>query len=129
SAGRVQSVAVRLVVERERTIEAFVPEEFWTLDALLATRERPPAEFVARLKRLDAAGDKELDPVRLPAERAKAIAAELEARDLGGRVAAVKQSERRRSPPPPFITSTLQQAASGRLGMNPKRTMKTAQAL
>lgn len=129
SAGRVQSVAVRLVVERERTIEAFVPEEFWTLDALLATRERPPAEFVARLKRLDAAGDKELDPVRLPAERAKAIAAELEAPDLEWRVASVKQSERRRSPPPPFITSTLQQAASGRLGMNPKRTMKTAQAL
>ncbi|HBY99503.1 MAG TPA: type I DNA topoisomerase, partial [Chloroflexi bacterium] len=129
SAGRVQSVALRLVVERERAIEAFVPEEFWTLDALLATRDRPPAEFRARLHRLSAPGDKGLDPVRLPGERAKAIAAELDRPDTDWRVLSVKQSERRRRPPPPFITSTLQQSASGRLGMNPKRTMKVAQDL
>lgn len=129
SAGRVQSVALRLVVERERAIESFVPEEYWTLDALLATRERPPGQFLARLHRLSAASDKELDPRRLPGERARAIAAELEVPGTEWRVLTIKQSERRRSPPPPFITSTMQQAASSRLGMNPKRTMKVAQDL
>ena len=120
SAGRVQSVAVRLVVEREREIGAFVPTEWWSLDAELAARV--PPEFRARLARID--GEK----AELKDEaKTRELLAELEgARYL---VASVEQRERRRNPPPPFTTAKLQQEAANRLGFSPKKTMTLAQRL
>ncbi len=126
SAGRVQSVAVRLIVEREREIESFVPEEYWTIDAELArTAERDlPARqsFVARLLRVN---DK---PIELPTQEAVApILADLEQANYV--VESVKRGQRKRAAPPPFTTSTLQQEASRRLGFTARRTMQVAQAL
>jgi DNA topoisomerase-1 len=120
SAGRVQSVAVRLVVEREREIEAFKPEEYWSLDADLAARL--PPEFRAKLAKVD--GKKaELKE----GETTKALAAELEqARFV---VETVDKKERRRNPPPPFTTAKLQQEAANRLGFTAKKTMTLAQRL
>ncbi len=124
SAGRVQSVAVRLVVEREREIERFVPEEFWSIEAELAKREerRPPRSFLARLWRIRG---KEVD-LKNEAQ-AHAVVADLEGAVYA--VAAVKRGERRRNPAAPFTTSTLQQEASRRLRMAPRRTMAVAQQL
>jgi DNA topoisomerase-1 len=120
SAGRVQSVAVRLVVEREQEIKAFVPEEYWTLDAELAGR-LPPA-FVARLFRLD--GNK----VELKDEAsAKAVKEEVEKASFV--VSKVDRRERRRNAPAPFITSKLQQEAANRLYFSAKKTMTLAQRL
>jgi DNA topoisomerase I len=120
SAGRVQSVAVRLVVEREREIDAFVAREYWTLRALLATERGD--EFEAELVRIDGAalevGDGET------AERhAEAL------RGLRPRVTAISTKTQKRSPAPPFTTSTLQQEASRKLSFSPKRTMSVAQRL
>lgn len=116
SAGRVQSVAVRLICEREEEIRNFVPEEYWTLTATL----RPPGgeEFQAKLLKKDRIPDRE------------AMDAILQA--LAGvtyRVKEVTQKEKRRQPPPPFITSTLQQEAARRLNFTAKRTMAVAQQL
>jgi DNA topoisomerase-1 len=120
SAGRVQSVAVRLVVEREREIQAFRPEEYWTVDAQLAA-ELPP-EFRARLVKLG--GHKaELED----GETTRAVVEEL-ARERFT-VAAVERKERRRNPPPPFTTAKLQQEAANRLGFTAKKTMTLAQRL
>jgi DNA topoisomerase-1 len=120
SAGRVQSVAVRLVVEREREISAFTAREYWTLEALLATMAG--ATFAAEVVRIDGAaldvGDGET------ADHHAAALRELEARVT--KIATRKQS---RSPAPPFTTSTLQQEASRTLGFSPKRTMSVAQRL
>ncbi len=129
SAGRVQSVAVRLVAEREAEIEQFVAEQFWTLDALFARQAPPRERFGAQLAVLLAAADKELDPKRLPTERVHAIAAELLRPPIQWRVLAVEQKEQRRAPAPPFITSTLQQKASSSLKLSPKRAMQVAQGL
>ena len=120
SAGRVQSVAARLVVDRENEIRAFVPEEYWTVDVTLERMGRP-GSFVARFY-----GD--------PRKRELSSAAEVEdvLKSLDGRhfcVESVKQTQKKRSPAPPFITSTLQQEASRKLGMTPKRTMALAQQL
>ena len=125
SAGRVQSVAVRLVVEREREIEAFVPVEYWSITAELAkrnggARERDP--FLAKL--VEIRGEK-ADLKEKPA--ARAIVDELEGASYV--VGKVRKSKRRRRPPAPFITSTLQQEASRRLGFTAKRTMAVAQQL
>ena len=122
SAGRVQSVAVRLVVERERQILAFKPQEYWNLDADFATHS-PTAEFTARLSRLD--GKK---PEIGTAEQAAGLAAELETK-AKFKVAATGKKPAKKSPAPPFITSTLQQAASGSLGFSTNRTMQVAQQL
>jgi DNA topoisomerase I len=120
SAGRVQSVAVRLIVEREREIRAFVPEEYWSLDALL--RAKLPPDFQARLFRLD--GEKiELKQ----GEQTQALAKELESATW--QVAKVDRRERRRNAPAPFITSKLQQEAANRLGFTAKKTMTLAQRL
>jgi DNA topoisomerase-1 len=120
SAGRVQSVAVRLVVEREREINAFTAREYWTLSALLATRAGE--RFAAELVRIDGepldVGDE------ATASRHAAALGELEPRVT--KVGTRKQS---RSPAPPFTTSTLQQEASRKLGFSPKRTMSVAQRL
>jgi DNA topoisomerase-1 len=120
SAGRVQSVAVRLVVEREREITAFTAREYWTIQAILETAagEKFPAEVV----RIDGAaldvGDQET------AERHRAA---IEA--LHPSVTKVGTRTQKRSPAPPFTTSTLQQEASRRLSFSPRRTMSIAQRL
>ncbi|HEX5147657.1 MAG TPA: type I DNA topoisomerase, partial [Candidatus Limnocylindrales bacterium] len=120
SAGRVQSVAVRLVVEREREIGAFTAREYWTIEAILATPagERFPAEVV----RIDGAALEVVDATA--AERHAAAI-----RELYPRVTKVGTRTQKRSPAPPFTTSTLQQEASRRLGYSPKRTMSIAQRL
>src|SRR5262249_9013686 len=120
SAGRVQSVAVRLIVDREREIEAFRPEEYWSLHARL--RGQGPPDFAATLKEMD--GEK----AALPDEATtRGVMARLD----GARyvVRTVTQGERRRFPPAPFITSTLQQEAGRKLGFTAKKTMAVAQQL
>ena len=119
SAGRVQSVATRMVVDREQEIRDFVPEEYWLLDAVLKAGE---GQFTARYYGT-AEGKAELHS---EAETDAVIAA------VTGKpftVQSVKRGKKQRSPSPPFITSTLQQEASRRLGMTPRRTMSIAQQL
>ena len=131
SAGRVQSVAVRLVVDREREIQAFSPVEYWTVEADLAKipsagRERPPADVFRAV--LYSVGGKKLGKFGLKTEAAaQAIVDDLQ----GAAYSVLKLTKKqvRRWPVPPFITSTLQQAASRTLGMAPGRTMRIAQQL
>jgi len=120
SAGRVQSVAVRLVCEREAEIAAFVPEEYWSVEADCKAENPPP--FVAKVSRLD--GEK----AQLKNEDdAKVVVTELEAGPAT--VAKVEKKQRRRRPLAPFITSKLQQDASRKLRFTAKRTMALAQRL
>jgi len=120
SAGRVQSVAVRLVVEREREIEAFKPVEYWSLDADLAATL--PPEFTAKLSKVDGQKAELKD-----GETTRAVQADVEkARFV---VETVDRKERRRNPPPPFTTAKLQQEAANRLGFTAKKTMTLAQRL
>src|SRR5437667_349111 len=120
SAGRVQSVAVRLIVDREGEIQAFVPVEYWSLHARLAAKL--PPEFVATLKEVD--GEK----VSLAdGDATRALMAALQ--DARFIVKSVTRGERRRNPVPPFITSTLQQEAARKLGFTAKKTMAVAQQL
>ncbi len=113
SAGRVQSVAVRLVVEREREIEAFVPQEFWDIEVVLSAQKK-----VLRVKLI---GD-----IKNQAEAEK-IEKELVGSEF--MVHSIEKKDFRRTPPAPFTTSTLQQAAANRLGWSAKRTMQIAQEL
>ncbi len=125
SAGRVQSVAVRIIAEREREIRAFTPEEYWTVEARLEGAEPPP--FAARLAEID--GQK-LDHRQLRLDTKARVDEVL--RGLEGAswtVTKVERKERRRHPTPPFITSRLQQEASRKLGFQPSRTMRIAQRL
>jgi len=122
SAGRVQSVALRLVVEREREIQAFAPQEYWSLEAELAKRQPPSQSFVARLHRLH--GRK---PDLKNSDDAAAVVNAL--RTAIWIVSRVKKGTHRRRPSPPFTTSTLQQEASRRLGFTARRTMAVAQQL
>ncbi len=131
SAGRVQSVAVRLVVEREREIEAFVPQEYWTVEADLARalREgearRPEEIFRATLYKVRG---KRLGKFGLKTEQdAQAIVQDLEG--AAYHVLKVSRRQAQKRPRPPFITSTLQQDASRNLGFAPRRTMRVAQQL
>ena len=121
SAGRVQSVAARMVVDREEEIRAFKSEEYWLLDAFL---KRPAEEgsFRARFygkggKKQELHSEEDVNSVRLAVEKAPFV------------VSSVKKSDKTRKPAPPFITSTLQQEASRRLNMTPRRTMVIAQQL
>ena len=121
SAGRVQSVATRMVVDRENEIRAFVPEEFWQLDVTLE-RTKDEGSFRARYygkdgKKTELHSEAEVD----------AVVADVEGKPFT--VQSVKRGETPRTPSPPFITSTLQQEASRRLGMTPARTMSIAQQL
>ncbi|HEU4381919.1 MAG TPA: type I DNA topoisomerase [Anaeromyxobacteraceae bacterium] len=120
SAGRVQSVAVRLVVEREREIEAFKPEEYWSLEAELAAPQ--PPEFRARLVKLSGQKAEVKD-----GETSARLVEELQTAAFT--VTAVERKERRRNPPPPFTTAKLQQEAANRLGFTAKKTMTLAQRL
>jgi DNA topoisomerase-1 len=123
SAGRVQSVALRLVCEREKEILAFNEQEYWTIGARLGISAGQ--EFKAGLV---AVGDKKLGKFDIPGEE---IAAALKVALQSGRyqVAKVTKTEKKRNPSPPFTTSTLQQEASRKLGFGAKKTMSTAQKL
>lgn len=122
SAGRVQSVAVRMIVDREKEIEAFIPQEYWTIDAVDVKTENSKKTFTAKFYG-DANGKMEI----ASKEQADAIIEKVETADFI--VNAVKKSERKRSPAPPFTTSTMQQEASKRLNFQAKRTMSAAQQL
>ena len=120
SAGRVQSVATRLVVDRENEIRAFVPQEYWTLDVVL-DRVGKPGSFTAHYY-----GSPKKQDLTSEADVQRIIS------DVNGKefaVQSVKNSEKKRNPAPPFITSTLQQEASRKLNMTPRRTMMIAQQL
>jgi DNA topoisomerase-1 len=127
SAGRVQSVAVRLVVEREREINKFTAQEYWTIEVVLETDtgERFTAE-VLRINGESLKGDDDKFLVRDEETANRHVAA---LRDVKPVVESVKTRKSRKTPPPPFTTSTLQQQASTSLGFNPKRTMRIAQSL
>ncbi|MBO5422038.1 MAG: type I DNA topoisomerase [Clostridia bacterium] len=120
SAGRVQSVAVKLVVDRENEIRAFVPEEYWTLDAkfIAPCRKSFSASFV---------GDENGKVKITNKEQADAYLARLEGAKYS--VTSIKKGTKKKNPAPPFITSTLQQEASRRMGFQAQRTMRTAQEL
>ena len=122
SAGRVQSVALRLVVEREQEIEAFRAQEYWSIDTGLLA---PGGSFSARLIQLDG---KKIEKMSLTneAEATRAVAA-IKAQTFS--VSSVEAKPVKRNPSPPFITSSLQQEASRKLGFNAKRTMQIAQGL
>lgn len=120
SAGRVQSVATRMVVEREEEIRAFVPQEYWSIDVDLQ-RMAGPGKFTAHYhgegKKRELQNEEEVNEILRDVENAPF------------QVSAVKKSEKKKTPAPPFITSTLQQEASRKLGMTPRRTMAIAQQL
>ncbi len=123
SAGRVQSVALRLIVEREREIEAFTPQEYWSVEASL--KAASGHGFTARLTALNG---KKLDKFALPNEATAEAARKLvEAGSFS--VSAVDLKTVVRNPAPPFTTSTLQQEASRKLGLGAQQTMRTAQTL
>lgn len=121
SAGRVQSVALRLIVEREREIDAFEPVEYWSIQAEL-TPEGKKAAYLTKLARIDDA-----EPDLSNREKTESFLADIEAAPFT--IQKIKKSERRRKPAAPFITSTLQQEASRRLGYTARRTMIIAQQL
>ena len=122
SAGRVQSVTVRLIVDREREIRSFVPVEYWSVDAKFTTKGKARKTFPSKLVTID--GEK----VELHTEEeTNKILARLEGKKF--EVTNVKKKVTKKAPAPPFITSTLQQEASKRLSFQSKRTMKTAQEL
>jgi DNA topoisomerase-1 len=134
SAGRVQSVALRLIVEREEEIRAFVPQEYWPVDVALVGAKKP--SFVAHLVEVD--GIKVVTPTRDRAVKTgeKVIGSKADADALVGSlskatfsVRSVDKRERRRRAPPPYITSSLQRDASSRLGFSASRTMQVAQRL
>lgn len=121
SAGRVQSVAVRMIVDREAEIRVFQPEEYWIIDAKCipqGSRKQFPASFY---------GDENGKIKITSEEQANGILEEL--KDQEFIISKVKKGTRRKSPAPPFITSTLQQEASRKLGFQARRTMKAAQEL
>ena len=122
SAGRVQSVATRMVDDREREIETFQPEEYWTLDANLLGNDLKKVPFAARYhgkdgKRVELKSEAEVDAVIQETENSAFT------------VKSVKRTDKQRSPSPPFTTSTMQQEASRKLSMTPRRTMAIAQQL
>ncbi len=121
SAGRVQSVALRLIVEREREIENFIPVEYWSIDAEFKP-EGGKQTYIARLVKVDGK-----DPELGEEAQVTALLGDMEAAEY--QISRIKRGERRRKPAAPFITSTLQQEASRRLGYTARRTMRIAQQL
>jgi DNA topoisomerase-1 len=129
SAGRVQSVAVRLIVEREREIQKFKSEEYWSVEALLAqlptTNNQRPTEFLASLIKQN---NKQLDKLEIKNEAsAKKIVDDLE--DTQWKVQEISSKDVQKHPAPPFVTSTLQQEAVKKLRFSAKQTMQIAQQL
>lgn len=110
SAGRVQSVAMRLVVDRETLIENFTPESSWSLSATFVTKENE--ELTAKLTTLPAPKDQDLDPKRLPEKRAKDITTDLDKASWS--VSDMSAKQKIKKAPAPFITSSLQQKASSK---------------
>src|SRR5262245_31206679 len=125
SAGRVQSPALRLIVERELEIEAFKTQEYWTIEAQASQKSQP---FVARLVEYQ---NEKLEQFSITTEKdaKEAEKALLKAGRDGLKVAKVVKKQKKRYPSPPFITSTLQQEAARKLGFTTDRTMRTAQQL
>ncbi len=121
SAGRVQSVALRLIVEREREIEAFVPVEYWSIQAELSPQGKK-TKYTTKLAKID-----DQDPELGNKEVVDGYLVEIEQSPFT--ITRIKRSERRRKPSAPFITSTLQQEASRRLGYTARRAMMIAQQL
>ena len=123
SAGRVQSVAVKLIVDREEEIDRFIPEEYWNINAKLSKlNTKKKQEFEAKLtgkngKKIELHNKEEVDAILADLEKAKYI------------VEDVKKGEKKRTPAPPFTTSTMQQEASRKLGFTLKKTMSVAQRL
>ena len=124
SAGRVQSVALRLICEREAEIEAFKPREYWTIEAEFTAPDGTP--FTARLTHVDG---KKLDKFDLPDEAAAQAAAAKVRAGAPFKVSSVERKQVKRHPFPPFTTSTLQQEASRKLGFGATHTMRIAQRL
>jgi DNA topoisomerase-1 len=123
SAGRVQSVALRLIVDREREIDVFVPEEYWTIEAEFRPEGgKAKSNYVAKLAKIN-----DEDFVLKTIADVTPYIADLEKADY--QITKIKRGERRRKPSAPFITSTLQQEASRKLGFTAKRTMGLAQGL
>ena len=122
SAGRVQSVALRLIVDREREIEAFVPDEYWNVGAGLTSSDKPGPTFLAKL----VSGDGEKLEVK-NGDTATGVRADLESGRY--KVAKIQKREQRRNAPAPYTTSKLQQDGTNYLHMGAKRTMQIAQAL
>ncbi len=136
SAGRVQSVALRLIVERERAIQQFRALEYWSIHAQLSPEAQPPALFWAELQRVPHQARRSLKPGKDREAFQPLIPSETDADRLVETfercqfsVATVKKGERSKSPAPPFTTSTFQQAANNRLGMGARRAMAVAQQL
>lgn len=121
SAGRVQSVALRLIVEREREIDAFITKEYWSIEAEF-TPEKSKSKYIGRLVRLD-----NEEPILPDESTVNKLLEDMETAEYC--VQRIKRGERKRKPSAPFITSTLQQEASRRLGFTTKRTMAVAQQL
>lgn len=124
SAGRVQSVALRLIIEREREIQNFKSEEYWTIEGEFI-KEEDPKSIPAKLYKID---EKTLEKFSITKEKeAKKIAADL--KDAKFKIESIEEKESKRTPHPPFITSTLQQEANKKLGFSSKQTMLIAQQL
>jgi len=123
SAGRVQSVALRLVCEREREILAFIPKEYWVFEALFNPDAIPGRSFRAKLAKIDG------QTIDVPDEKQAMELRALIDSATAWRIADLETSPRRKFAPPPFITSTLQQAASSAMGFTANQTMQTAQQL
>jgi DNA topoisomerase-1 len=123
SAGRVQSVALRLICERESEIEVFKPEEYWSIETILATKENK--SFTARLSQLDG---KKIDKMTIKSQMT-AETAVARIKDGSYTVGTIEKKQSKRNPYPPFITSTLQQEASRKLRFGATKTMRTAQRL
>ena len=126
SAGRVQSVAVRLICEREAEIEAFIPQEYWTITANLIGKN--PQPFDAKLLQIGPEKGS-ISTYGFPIDEARAEAIVEDAKTKPFIVKDIKRQERKRRPVPPFITSTLQQEAARKLRFTAKRTMSVAQKL
>ncbi|MDD6336803.1 MAG: type I DNA topoisomerase [Lentisphaeria bacterium] len=123
SAGRVQSVALRLVCEREREILAFIPKEYWVFEALFNPDAIPGRSFRAKLAKIDG------QTIDVPDEKQAQELRALIDSATAWRIADLETAPRRKFAPPPFITSTLQQAASSAMGFTANQTMQTAQQL
>jgi DNA topoisomerase-1 len=123
SAGRVQSVALRLICEREAEIEVFKPEEYWSIEALLTTKDGK--SFTSRLSALDG---KKIEKMTINSQKmAETAVGRINGQNY--KVATIEKRQVRRNPWPPFITSTLQQDASRKLRFSATKTMRTAQSL